>query len=326
MQFSSIAILLLSRTASAFIESDAITEYSLFEYIDPELEQVADWEIIERPLNGSLSEGASIQHVDGRSGKPTVLFPQVGDASILPGNGVGNRLLWTVGTSHDDGHGPMTDHRMLSEAAETACKTWITDHQEEMGINVDELFAKGMVRTATHPNGDIQLSLRRTYNDIEVVDSRVAINIVAGNIVTVAVEQWGDIVEDFDVVPTITVEDALDALAIYADHSLMTGEETCDSELKILTLVNNDLDTTGSLRGTTRESLQPTHGYKHILVWKACPKFDGQDESHLFKGYVNAHTKKIVEFTDTIEMLEVEGGVFPMSNDGEDGGIEQAGW
>lgn len=341
MKICSIALVLLSggcSTATAFVEPEVPSGFDAFEYVAPELKQVTDWDITERPNNNSTNNNtvtgfggdkeSSPFYIDGRSGKPVVIMPEA--ASVLPGDGVGNRLLWTVGTSHDEGHGPLTDHRMLSEAAVEACKQWITEHQDEFGINVEELFAPGMVRTATLPNGDIQMSLKRTHQNIEVVGSRLAINIVAGNIVTAALEQWGDLQEDFDVTPAITAEDALNVLSIHTGHALMVGEETCDSELQILTLANDvdiPVDSSASLRGTTIEPVQLTHGYKHVLTWKVCPKFDGQGDAYLFQGFVDARTKKIWEFTNTVDLFEAEGGVFPLSNDGKTpGGIEQPNW
>jgi hypothetical protein len=334
MQLGSIALVLLCggcSTATAFVEPEVPSGFASFEYIAPELVQATEWKITERPNNNTITgdggdKGSSPYYVDGRSGKPVVLMPA---APVLPGGGVGNRLLWTVGTSHDEGHGPLTDHRMLSEAAVEACRVWITEHQDELGINVGELFADGMVRTATLPNGDIQISLYRTYKNIEVVGSRVAINIVAGNIVTVALEQWGDLPTDFDVTPAITAEDAMNVLSTHTGHALMVGEETCDSEVQILSLANNDdipVELSASLRGTTIEPVQVTLGYKHILTWKVCPKFNGQGDAHSFQGFVNARNKRILEFTNTVDLLEAEGGVMPLSNDGKAGGIEQANW
>lgn len=344
MQFGNIALVLLSggcSTATAFVERDefALTssdQFASFEYTDPQLKQVENWEITDRPSNNTSltgdggDKGSTSYYVDSRSGKPMMIMPQGNDAVLLPGNGVGNRLLWTVGTSHDEGHGPLTDHRMLSEAAVEACKVWITDHQDALGINVDELFAPGMVRTATHPDGDIQISLKRTYQEIEVVGSRVSINIVAGNVVTVGVEQWGDVAMDFDVTPDITAGEAMEVLSSHTGHALMVGEETCDSALQILTLTTDDdtpAESSASLRGTTTETLQVTHGYKHNLIWKVCPKFDGQGHAHLFQGYVNARNKNILEFRNTVDLLDLEAGVYPMSSDGKaPGGTEQPGW
>lgn len=313
MHLRSIALTLFMgscSTATALIESNSTSDYfATYEYVDPELQQVSDWNVAERAsLTGE--EGDTIHYVDGRSGKPVVFFPEEGDASVLPGDGVGNRLLWSVGTEHDRGFG-VPDHDTLSEAAVTACKNWITNHQGDLGIDVSELFADGMVRTSTHPDGDIQLSLTRTFNGVEVVGSRVAINIVGGNIATVAVEQWGEVAADFDLTTTITAQDAMNVLAEHTGRAL-TGETSCDSQVQVLTLTNDDdIRPSTGLRGITLEPLQVINGYKHNLAWKVCPKFEGQGDAHSFQGYVDAHTKKILEFKNTIDLFEAEGGVYP---------------
>lgn len=338
MHFRNVALALLSgcSTATAFVETDT-SDFASFEYIDEELRQVGEWDIVEQPsvnITGLTDGGdkiatSSTTYVDSRSGKPAIIIPEGDDAILLPGAGASNRLLWTVGTSHDEGYGPLTDHRKLSEAAVEASRQWITDHQDELGVKVEELFASGTVRTETHSDGDVQISLQRTYQGFEVVGSRVAINIVAGNIVTFAVEQWGDINADFDVTPTTTADDAMDALSTHTGYPLLVGEETCDSEVQILTLTNDTTadESTVSLRGTTTRSLQTERGgYKHLLVWKVCPMFEGQNDAELFHGYVDAHTKKIMEFTNTVDMLAAQGGTYPQSSDGKiPGGFELPG-
>ncbi len=330
MQLRSIALTTFigcCSTATALIEHEGTSDaFAAFEYVDPELQLVSDWNVAERP-SISAEGGDTIYYVDGRSGKPVVFFPEEGDASILPGNGVGNRLLWSVGTSHDRGYGPVTDHDALSEAAVEACKDWIGNHQDGLGINVSELFAPGMVRTSTHPDGDIQLSLTRTYRGIEVAGSRVAVNIVGGNIATIAVEQWGEVAVDFDSTTSITADDAMNVLAKHTGRAL-TGEVSCDSQIQVLTLTNDDgMASSTGLRGVTFEPLEVINGYKHNLAWKVCPKFEGQNDAHSFQGYVDARTKKILEFKNTIDLFEAEGGVHPLSNDGNlPGGIEQPEW
>ena len=335
MQFGSVALALLGAcgTVTAFVEDNSSDPFAAFEYHDVNLVKAQTLEIINKPSSltdngGEKGAALGITHLDGRSGKPTGLTPDSGNAAILPGN---NRLLWTVGTSHDEGHGPPTDHRMLSEVAVEAVKQFLIDNQETLGIDIGELFAPGTVRTEVHADGDIQLSLRRTYNGILVIGSRVAVNIVAGNIVSLSLEEWGDIEDDFDVTPSITAEDAMSALATHTGgHAVVAGEETCDSEIQILTLANDEEDATESsattLRGTAR-ALQTTGlGYKHKLIWKVCPKFEGQGVAHLFQGYVDAHTQEVMELTNTVDLF-VEGGVYPISNDGKlPGGVEQPNW
>ena len=87
-----------------------------------------------------------------------------------------------------------------------------------------------------------------------------------------------------------------------------------------MTLANDEEDATESsattLRGTAR-ALQTTGlGYKHKLIWTVCPKFEGQGVAHLFQGYVDAHTQEVMELTNTVDLF-VEGGVYPISNDGK---------
>lgn len=338
MQFGSVALVLLGAcgTATALVEDNLSDPFATFEYHDVNLVKAHTYEIIDKPTsltdNGGEKGAAAlgITHLDGRSGKPTGLTPDNGNAAILPGNG--NRLLWTVGTSHDDeGHGPPTDHRRLSEVAVEAVKQFLMDNQETLGIDIGELFAPGTVRTEVHADGDIQLSLRRSYDGILVIGSRVAVNIVAGNIVSLSLEEWGDIEDDFDTTPTITAEDAMSALAAHTGgHAVVAGEETCDSEIQILTLANDEdaaESSTTTLRGTTRRALQTTGlGYKHKLIWNVCPKFEGQGGAHLFQGYVDAHNREVMELTNTVDLL-VEGGVYPISNDGKlPGGVEQPNW
>eukprot|EP00984_Skeletonema_dohrnii_P010837 scaffold4249_cov184-Skeletonema_dohrnii-CCMP3373.AAC.2 len=58
MQLSGIALALLiggCNTATAFIETNSTSEFDSFEYVDPELKQVSDWDITERPSINSIS-------------------------------------------------------------------------------------------------------------------------------------------------------------------------------------------------------------------------------------------------------------------------------
>eukprot|EP00984_Skeletonema_dohrnii_P010839 scaffold4251_cov100-Skeletonema_dohrnii-CCMP3373.AAC.2 len=61
MQLSGIALALLIggyNTATAFIETNSTSEFDSFEYVDPELKQVSDWDITERPsINSITGEG-----------------------------------------------------------------------------------------------------------------------------------------------------------------------------------------------------------------------------------------------------------------------------
>ena len=55
-------------------------------------------------------------------------------------------------------------------------------------------------------------------------------------------------------------------------------------------------------------------GYTHILVWKVCPKFEGQD-NEMMEGIVDATSGEVLSFVDTVDYFEAIGDVYPFSND-----------
>jgi hypothetical protein len=109
----------------------------------------------------------------------------------------------------------------------------------------------------------IQLLMDRLYNNILVLGSRIMATIKLGNLVNVGLEGWGDI-NDLDVLPTLSAEDANEILAKELGLTLVVrGPNKCESELQILTL-----DTPSTEFG---------QGYEYTLVWKICPLFENQD-------------------------------------------------
>jgi hypothetical protein len=55
-------------------------------------------------------------------------------------------------------------------------------------------------------------------------------------------------------------------------------------------------------------------GYTHILVWKVCPKFEGQD-TEMMEGIVDATSGEVLSFVDTVDYFQAVGDVYPFSND-----------
>lgn len=93
------------------------------------------------------------------------------------------------------------------------------------------------------------------------------------------------------------------------------------SRLQIITTDQGDLTST-----SLRSSSQFGEGYAHRLVWRVCPKFEGQSIEEM-EGIVDATTGEVLSFQDTIDYFEAKGDVFPFSNDGNDEpGSLQAGW
>lgn len=240
---------------------------------------------------------------------------------ILPGDGDGNMLLWSVSTDsnhlddqddsdrRDDSPSTVEEWEQI---AMHAVQSWLASYSSELNIKISELFALGSVRIAVHDNGDmIQMHIPRLYNGVKVVGSRAMATIKLGNLVNIGLEEWGSIPEEFSVEPRLTVEDAFVALANDMELSLVSGVK-CESELQILTL--------------TPPNSNYGQGYEYVLVWKVCPLFEGQDVE-VMEGLVDAQTGEVYSFIDKVHYFESRGGVFPISNDGRSpDGIEQVGW
>ena len=104
--------------------------------------------------------------------------------------------------------------------------------------------------------------------------------------------------------PTISVDDARDALALQANLQLRATVDQCSPELQILALINGD-----------DPSADFGNGYTHALAWRVCPEFHGQEQEAM-EGYVNAQTGQVYKFIDTVEYFEAKGSIFPVTNDG----------
>jgi hypothetical protein len=253
-------------------------------------------------------------HVDLRSGRVDLLTVAV---PILPGDGIGNRLLWSVKEKDSTVHSSPVNVEEWQNLAVQGVKNWMLEYASLLDVNVDdELFATSdSVRTTVHGDGDmIQLHIPRTFKGIPVEGSRAMATIKLGNLIHVGFEDWGSIPKELDVLPTITVDDAYDIVARHAGSSLVRGEVHCDAELQILTM------TPSSANG------QFGKGYEYVLVWRVCPMFESQDVEAM-EGLVDAHTGKIYSFTDRVHYFEAKGGVYPISNDGRNpDGQMQSGW
>lgn len=261
--------------------------------------------------------------VDYKSGKVQLLTLST---PLFPGGGFENGLLWSVdsaGSTSDtislfddtaDANTETLSPKTISEyttLAITSITNWLHDHATTLQIDTSEL---GPVRSAVHSDGDmIQLSINRFYNNIPVLGSRIMATIKLGNLVNVGLEGWGD-VNELDVLPTLSAEDASEILAKEMELTLVQrrGPDKCDPELQILTL-----DTPSNEFG---------NGYDYALVWRVCPLFENQDVE-VMEGLVNAHTGQVYSFVDKVHYLQAKGGVYPISNDKRyPDGIEQPGW
>lgn len=277
------------------------------------VELPAEFQGVINELDASLGAvGTKIDTKSGRVESLTLSQP------ILPGIGVDNRLLWTVASEADSLHSYPASVEEWEELAIQGVKNWMEDHASELQINVStELFAAGSVRTAVHGDGDmIQLSIPRIYNSIPVVGARAMATIKLGNLINVGFEDWGTIPDDFDVVPTLTVDDCYQILSKQMELNIISRVDKCNPELQILTLTPSDTEF--------------GQGYEYALAWRICPLFEGQDVE-VMEGLINAHTGEVYSFIDKVHYLHAKGGVYPISNDGRTrnnipDGIEQPGW
>ncbi len=291
--------------------------------------------------------------VDVRTG---VLSTLTMSKPILPGKGIGNNLLWSVGSLQDSDniHG---QHHDLEKISHAAVRNWFDENQSLLGIDSkNELFSPGRTRIAIHGNGDIiQISSRRTFKDIPVIGSRATATIKMGNMINIGLESWGAIPDDFDIEPTLSEEDAFEILSEFTGRDYVRGMENCKPELQIIALATSveeistnstkspvssvngvsdglkieDLHEAVRLQlrghrnlgksrkeGSNNDNVKISDGYSYSLVWKICPVFLGQ-EQEVMEGYVDAHTSEIYSFLDKVDYFNAKGSVYPLSNDGQ---------
>jgi len=189
-------------------------------------------------------------YVDSRSGIPAHVDLY---KPILPGNGMGNSLLWSVSALHDvdqtngngGSHGPSLTHLEIEEVGLLAVKNWF--HENDNYLSIDsrsQLFQDGMTRMAVHgvTGGMIQLSSQRTFRGLLVKESRATATVKNGNLINVGLEKWGQLDENFVVEPTLTEADAIEAVREYAGREVIKGGLNCKSELIIFPLISSAQD------------------------------------------------------------------------------------
>jgi len=206
---------------------------------------------------GSASQSGKKISVDVRSGIPAFVDLV---KPIMPGDGVGNSLTWSVGALHlrlhdDDPHGPPQTHKEIQDIALVAVENWFHENDGYLGIDSrSQLFQQGRTRMAVHGStGEmVQLSAQRTFKGLAVKGSRATATIKKGNLINIGLEQWGEIDEDFDVEPSITADEAIEAVADHAGREVIEGKLDCKSELVILSMVKGLQDATTTTTTSTK--------------------------------------------------------------------------
>lgn len=269
-------------------------------------------------LQGFENETKGTVIVDEASGKITTAILAL---PVIPGNGHGNRLLWSVGTTVDDGHGPLQDHRRLADVVDEAVRGWFQVYSDSLLINVKE-FAS----VSTGVNGDtVQIAYRRQYKGVEVEDDVATATVNNGNLIHIGVEEWADIPSDFNTTPTLSAADAVNAVADYIGYAT-NGKEANAPKLKIISIAQNfkgQGNTQSSVSGNSATNNNNgqgqgppfAQGYTYKLVWEVHPEFDEQTVEN-FIAQVDAQTGEVYKFEDSNDYFESKGGTFAYSNDG----------
>ena len=219
---------------------------------------------------------------------------------LLPGNGKGNSLTW-----QDFGESGAPGHEALQTLAWKHFLAWIKTHQTVLRIDPDELEGRATVDAEGRL---VRIYAARHVAGIPVLGTALTAVIRQGNLILFGVERWGDL--------EISLEPSIDAASADA-----TVRRYLDP-LEIL-----DWRSEPRLAAVATAPVAPgSDRYGHRLIWQLEPKSD-HPLAH-WRAWVDAHSGEVLRFYDHAHYArEVKGGVFPVSNDGEDpGGQEIAGF
>ncbi len=261
-----------------------------------------------------LGVDPSAAYMDTRSGRWGTLMPA---EPLLPGDGRGNQLSWgQMGFSAPRNPG---EHR---ELAWNAFVGYLSQHQDELGIDVGELVSPGSV--TIHNDGDlVQIHARRQVGGVSIQDSFITATISHGNLILLGTSKWGDV--GISTVPSLTAATAVAVARGYLGD-VAEGANWPKSSLAVVPLA----------KGSDPTQIALGDGYSYRLVWRLHPRFPG-DSTGDWQTLIDAHSGELIAFEDQTKYATaqrgasttrvVEGGVFPVSNDGVgDDGTEQAGY
>ncbi|MEM7051901.1 MAG: hypothetical protein AAF604_19700 [Acidobacteriota bacterium] len=241
----------------------------------------------------SLGLPASKARMDIRSGRWGTLLPS---DPILPGRG--NSLTWqslrtAAPASQED----------YESVAWDAFYGYLSARQNALGLDLDELQNPG--RVAVHGDGKIvQINVPREYHGIRVRDSFLTAVINNGNLVLFGAQKWGDL--GISTIPALTAEEARDKVGRYLSP-LIADATWRKPHLEIIPMAV----------GTEMSRIAVGQGYTYRLVWVISPKFSTDLAN--WESLVDAQTGELLSFEDMTAYAStraVEGGVFPISNDG----------
>ena len=247
-------------------------------------------------------EKARLDRRSGRWGTLLVARP------LLPGDGVGNRLTW-----RQLGLDRAPSGAALERAAWKAFTDFLAAHQSALGIDPSEL--SGGHRVSVHDEGRlVQIHAPRTVGGVPVRGSYLSAVLSHGNLVLLGAHRWGDV--GVEVAPSLSAAEAGAVAESYLAPLAPSG--TWLKPHRVLVPL---------VRGQELDQVAVGQGYAHRLAWVFGPLFEGDDGR--WEMLVDAHSGEVLSLADTrryASARQVAGGVFPISNDGGAGGVEEAGW
>ena len=255
---------------------------------------------------GELSAlGVSPEHayMDRRSGRWGTLMLS---HPLLPGDGVGNELRW-----QDLAEEPPQSYGAHQRLAWAAFTRYLRQRAGALRIDVGELADPGHV--TIHGNGElVQIHAPRVIDGVPVRDSYLSASLSHGNLILFGARTWGDVA--ISPLPSLTVEAAIETAKAYFGP-LSQGTRWRKASLAIVPLA----------KGTDATRVAIADGYAHRLVWVLRPDFPGEVGAE-WEALVDAHSGELLAVQDLANYAstrEVEGGVYPSSNDGvSPGGVE----
>ncbi|MEM7353649.1 MAG: hypothetical protein AAF657_22820 [Acidobacteriota bacterium] len=244
----------------------------------------------------SLGVAPNSAYMDPRGGRWGTLMPR---HPILPGDGVGNTLRW----DDLDMEAPATRAELRQRAWEAFVR-FVSERQDALNISAAELQQPGNV-TISRDGDLIQIHAPRMVDGVRVRGAFVNASISHGNLILFGARNWGDV--DLGLDPQVTVEAAI---ASAREH---LGDAGADAAWR-----KSDLVIVPMAKGVNAAEVAIGDGYNHRLVWVLNPGL-ATDAHGQWEALIDAHSGELVAFQDTANYAstrEVEGGVYPISNDG----------
>ncbi len=232
---------------------------------------------------GVAPQGA---YVDGRTGGWATLMPA---RPLLPGAGVGNSLTW-----EDFGLLEAPDGATHRRLAWEAFVGYLSDHRQTLGIDLGELTRPGHV--TVHDGGRlVQIHAPRQVGGIPVRDSYLSAVVRHGNLVLLGATHWAEMTAGSQ--PLVSADQAMAAVQAH-----LAGTATASGF---------DRTHLAFVPAAAEDALA------YRLAWVLRPQIDG--DLGTWEALVDAGNGELLAFDDLnhyASTREVEGGVFPESNDG----------